>query len=126
MPYKDREANKEKIRQSNREAYRRWFARLKEDPDRYEAFKKKERRRNALRQQQDEDYAERRRQQMRNRYANNPVVRERAKERRERPEQRQRARALKCLNKGLGAHLPDQLRIVKERLERLLKQKDEI
>lgn len=109
-------------READRGAQKRWRERLKADPVRYEAFKKKERRRNRLRQQQDPEYAERRRAQMRARYHENLIVRERAKQRRERPEQQQRSRALKCLNKGLSAHLPDQLKIVRERLERLLRE----
>lgn len=121
MPYLDPEAR----RRANRAAQKRWRERLMSDPEKYEAFKRKERRRNRLRYQQNPEYAERHQQLNRDRYHADPEVRERARKRREVPENRQRSRALRCLNKGLSAHLPDQLKIVKQRLERLLKQIDE-
>jgi hypothetical protein len=110
----------------DRASQKRWRERLKADPERYESFKKKERRRIQLLQQQDPGYAERRRAQMRKRYHEDPTVRERAKQRQGTPEQRQRKRALKCLDSGLSAHLPDQITIVKERLERLLRHIEEM
>lgn len=115
----------DEIKLRNRLAQRRWRERLKADPERYEAYKREMRRRQRLYYQQNPEAAERKREWHRERYANDPEFRARSAARNSTPEHLQRRRALQCLKRGDLKHLPDQLRIVMRRAERLLNEIDE-
>ena len=115
----------DEAKQRNRLAQQRWRERLRADPERYEEHKRKARRRQRIYVQQNQEYAERRLSQYKERYAADSDFRARSKARNSTPAELQRRRALQCLKRGDLKHLPDQLRIIKERAERLLKEIDE-